>query len=167
MRIGPTILVLLVLLVPPALTSVHAGQSPISCNLLQPSELESILGAKPVQLSATGQGSADMCGGQVGRLKVLIRVARRQDTTGETERRGIDALRKMGVRVEVKTDGDLTCSTMVPPASLAHLGFNTTCSILRAGRVVAVEVTALSEQEMASMDAVRSLVQKAIVRLVG
>jgi hypothetical protein len=106
-----------------------------------------------------------MCVGQVGRFKVLIRVARRQDNTGETERQGIETLRKMGVRVEVKTDGDLTCSTMVPPASLAHLGFNTTCSILRAGRVIAVEVTAPSEKEMVSIDVVRNLVQKATARV--
>jgi hypothetical protein len=154
-------LALAVLLVP---APVGAGQSSASCNLLQPAELESALGGKPTQFSSVSQGEADICTGQVGKLKVLIRVARRQGD-GTAERQGIDAARRMGAQVEVKTEGDLTCSTVIPPVSLAHLGFNTTCSILRAGRVVAVEVTAPSQQEMASMDAVRGLVQKAVARL--
>jgi len=45
------------------------------------------------------------------------------------------------------------------------MGFNTTCSILHAGRVVAVEVQAPSQKEMASMDVVRKLVQQAFTRL--
>jgi hypothetical protein len=136
----------------------------MSCNLLQPVELESSLGAKPTQFSAVSQGDADMCSGQVGRFKVLIRVARRQGD-GTAEREAIERLRKMGVQVEVKTEGDLTCSAVTPPASQQHLGFNTTCSIVRAGRVVAVEVTAPSQREMVSMDTVRNLVQKAVSRL--
>jgi hypothetical protein len=161
MRATPAWLVLLLLLVP---TLAGAGQAPASCNLLQPAEIEAALGAKPVQFSAVSQGEADLCSGQVGKLKVVIRVARRQGD-GTAERQGIDAARRMGAQVDVKTEGDLTCSTVIPPASLAHLGFNTTCSILRAGRVVAVEVTAPSQQEMASMDTVRGLVQKAVARL--
>jgi len=58
----------------------------------------------------------------------------------------------------------MTCSTLVPPPALAEMGFNTTCSILRAGSVVAVEVTAPSQKEMASMEVVGQLVQKAITR---
>jgi hypothetical protein len=45
------------------------------------------------------------------------------------------------------------------------MGFNTTCSIFRGGRVVAVEVTARSRDEMASMQVVRGLVEKAWSRL--
>jgi len=70
-----------------------------------------------------------------------------------------------GWKIEVKTEGDLTCSTATPPASPAQTGVNTTCSILRAGKVVAVEVTAPSQKEMASMDAARKLVEKAVTRL--
>jgi len=39
------------------------------------------------------------------------------------------------------------------------------CGILRAGKVVAVEVSAPSQKEMASMDAAPKLAQKAVTRL--
>jgi hypothetical protein len=96
----------------------------------------------------------------------MIRVAqRKRNDGGALERAGIEKLRKAGWRIEVKTEGDLTCSTAIPPASSARIGFNTTCSVLRAGKVVAVEVGAPSEKEMASIDATRRLVQKAVARL--
>lgn len=159
-KTGPAALVLLVLIL------AHAGQASVSCGLLHPAELESALGGKATQFSGSTVGNADICSGQVGKLKVLIRVAMRQrDDGGATERKGLEMLRKMGAQVEVKTEGDLTCSTVIPPASLSQYGFNTTCSIVRAGRIVAVEVTAPSREEMASMDAVRKLVKKAVERL--
>jgi len=159
-KIGSAALVLLVL------TSAHAGQASASCRLLQPAELESALGGTAARFSGSTVGNADMCSVQIGKLKVLIRVGMRQrDDGGATERKGIEMLRKMGVQVEVETEGDLTCSTAIPPASLSQYGFNTTCSIVRAERVVAVEVTAPSREEMASMDAVRKLVKKAVTRL--
>jgi hypothetical protein len=142
-----------------------AGQ-PASCRLLQPAELESALGGKTAGLQRANLGPADACTGQVGTRTVLIRVAeRRGDREGAVERQGIEVARKQGIQVDVKTEGDLTCSTMVPPASLAQMGFNTTCSIFRGGRVVAVEVTARSRDEMASMQVVRGLVEKAWSRL--
>jgi len=112
-------------------------------------------------------GNADiLCSGQIGSLKVLIRISESKgDLAGEKEKKGIDLARAQGMQIDVKTEGDLTCSTLIPPPSLASLGLNTTCSIVRAGRIVAVEVTANSQKEMVSMDVVRKLVQKAFERL--
>lgn len=141
-----------------------AGQ-PGSCRLLQPAELESALGGKAAALKSANPGPADACTGQVGTRTVLVRVAERRGDRGAMERQGIEWARQQGFEVDVKTDGDVTCSTFAPPAAKAQMGFNTTCSIFRGGRVVAVEVTARSRQEMASMPAVRGLVEKAWSRL--
>jgi hypothetical protein len=148
------------------LTSVHAQEPSVACKLLQTSELESALGGKAAKFSGSSLGDTQICNGQVGSLKVLIRIAKRQGASGGvTERKGIEILRAKGWKIEVKTEGDLTCSTAIPPASPAQTGVNTTCSILRAGKVVAVEASAPSQKEMASMDAVRKLVEKAVTRL--
>ncbi|MER3448085.1 MAG: hypothetical protein C4291_15235, partial [Candidatus Dadabacteria bacterium] len=87
------------------------------------------------------------------------------DYEGVKERKAIETLRNKGWQIEVRTESELTCSTSMPPASYPVRAFNTTCSILHAGRVIAVEVTAPSQKEMALMDAVRKLVQKAFSRL--
>jgi hypothetical protein len=155
----------IVLVTAAGLVPVGAGQGG-ACRLLQPSELESALGGKAAGFAPASLGPADACTGQVGTRRVLIRVAERHgDPGGAMERQGIEAARKQGIQVDVKREGDLTCSTMVPPAALARMGFNTTCSIFRGGRVVAVEVTAPTQKEMATMDAVRALVEKAVARL--
>src|SRR5262245_42444684 len=148
------------------LTSVYAQEPSGACKLLQATELESALGGKAANLSGHSVGNTEICSGQVGSLKVLIRIAKRQgDYGGFTARKGVEILRSKGWQIDVKTEGDLTCSTAIPPASSAQTGFNTTCSILRDGRVVAVEVGAPSQKEMASMDVVRKLIQKAVTRL--
>jgi len=146
-------------------TSAYAQESPTACTLLQPAELESALGGKAGEFSAVGGGQAEICNGQVGQLKIMIRTAKRtRDDDGAVERKGIEVARKMGMLVEGKIDGDMTCSTLVPPPSLAEMGFTTGCSILRNGSVVAVEVTARSQKEMVSIDAVGKLVQEAVTR---
>ncbi|MER3446645.1 MAG: hypothetical protein C4291_07270 [Candidatus Dadabacteria bacterium] len=147
-----------------SLTFVQAQQPSAACKLLQPAELESALGGKAGKFADLGDGS--MCYEQIGSLKVLIRTGKRQgDEDGVREWRAIELARAQGFQIEVKTDGELTCSTYIPPASKSQVGFNTTCSILHAGRVIAVEVTAPSQKEMASMDVVRKLAQKVFTRL--
>ena len=149
-----------------SLTSTHAQGSSAACKLLQPSEIESAIGGKATKFSGSALGETSICAGQVGTSKVMIRVAqRKRNDGGALEKAGVEKLRKAGWRIEVKTEGDLTCSTVIPPASSARIGFNTTCSVLRAGKVVAVEVAAPSEKEMASMEATRKLAQKAVARL--
>lgn len=147
-------------------TSALAQGSSAACKLLQPSEIESAVGGKATEFSGSAVGETSICAGRVGTFRVMIRIAqRKRNDGGALEKAGVEKLRKAGWRIEVKTEGDLTCSTAIPPASSAQIGFNTTCSALRAGKVVAVEVTASSEKGMASMEATRGLAQKAVARL--
>jgi hypothetical protein len=135
------------------------------CSLLTAAELEAALGGKAGALSEGEMGPAKLCNASVGKTKVTIRVAPRTSATGEKEKKGIEALRKAGGQVEVKTEGELTCSTLSPPPSMMQVGYNTTCTILREGVVVGVEVGAASQAEMAKMEAVKGLVQKARSRM--
>jgi hypothetical protein len=134
--------------------------------LLTAAELEAALGGKAGKLSSGRLGAAQTCGGTVGKTKVMIRVAERSASdSGEAERKGIETARQMGARVQVQKDGELTCSRLIPPASTPQIGYNTTCTILRDGVVVGVEVTATSEADMATTEAVKGLVQKARSRM--
>jgi hypothetical protein len=135
------------------------------CSLLTAAELEAALGGKAGALTEGTLGPAKVCNASVGKTKVTIRVAQRTSTTGDTESKGVEMMRKAGGQVEVKTEGELTCSTLVPPPSMAQVGYNTTCTILREGVVVGVEVAATSQADMAKMEAVKGLVQKARSRM--
>src|SRR5262249_62091500 len=64
------------------LTSVHAQEPSVACNLLQASELESTLGGKATKFSGGSIGDTHMCNGQVGPLKGLIRIAKRKGESG-------------------------------------------------------------------------------------
>jgi hypothetical protein len=136
-----------------------------ACSLLQSSEMESALGGKAGNFTDNSMGKTSICTGQVGTRKVMIRFAERKNANGNIEKSAVEMLRKQGWKIDVKQDGNVTCSTAIPPAGSGHTGFNTTCSILSNGKVVAVEVTSLSKAEMASMDVVRALAQKAASRL--
>jgi hypothetical protein len=135
--------------------------------LLEAAELEAALAGEAAAFAPTAiSADTSMCNGQVGKYKVLIRLAARQpDDDGAAEKQGLEIVRNMGVQVDVQTDGELTCMTMIAPAALAQLGNNTTCTIVRAGRVVGVEVTAASAGELAAIETVRELVELAASRL--
>ena len=70
-----------------------------------------------------------------------------------------------GGKVEVKTFGQVTCSTMVPPPNLAQYGYNTTCSVLKGETVVAIEVTAKSQKDMVPMEKLRPVAEKMATRI--
>jgi hypothetical protein len=143
-----------------------AQTGPSACGLLTAAELEAALGGKAGALSGSSQGTSRICTGTVGRTTVMIRVAERSpEDTGERERKGLEIARKMGAQVEVQKEGELTCSTLIPPPGTPQMGYNTTCTLLREGLVVGVEVTAQSRQDMAAIPAVKELVQKARSRL--
>lgn len=145
---------------------VSAQTSPSPCGLLTAAELEAALGGKAGALSGSSQGTSRICSGSVGKTQVMIRVAERSpEDTGERERKGLEIARKMGAQVEVQKEGELTCSTLIPPATTPRMGYNTTCTLLREGVVVGVEVTAQSRQDMAAIAAVKGLVQKARSRM--
>jgi hypothetical protein len=144
---------------PGAARAAEAGKA---CALLTPSELEAVLGAK-VSLSGGGVPAGlgvDLCTGRTPTATVLLRVAKGSGGSGGAEAAGIEMARKMGAQVDVKTFGAITCSTMVPPASLAEHGFNTTCAVNKAGAVAAIEVTARSQKDMIPIERLRPLAEK-------
>ncbi len=100
-----------------------------------------------------------MCLGQGPAARVLLRLAAGPASDGSTEKAGIDLARQMGAEVQVKTFGPITCSTMVPPPSLAEHGFNTTCTVRKANAVAGVEVTAKTKKEMVSIEKLRPLAE--------
>jgi hypothetical protein len=148
-------------------------QAPVSaadgnkvCGLLTPSELESVLGTK-VSLSGGGgmaAGRAEFCTGQNSIATVMLRLVTGldpgRDRSGGTENKGIEMVKQMGVQVDVKTFGPITCSTMVPPANLAQYGFNTTCTVTKATAVAGIEVQAKSQIDMVSIEQLRPLAEK-------
>jgi hypothetical protein len=112
-------------------------------SLAAPEELQAPLGARADRLRPQDLGAeAQMCVGQARALNVILRLAKRTDTSEAKEANGMEIAKKMGLKVAVKTFGPVTCSTTVPPSYLAQYGLNTTCSVFKNGQVAAVEVTA-------------------------
>jgi len=159
-----------------AAAAVAGAQEPVggnkACALVTPSELETAVGGK-VSLSAGGgtpPNGAEICRAETATVSVLLRVVKRSggsdaDKKGGAEKAGIDMARKMGAQVDVKTFGDITCSTVVPPADLAKYGFNTTCAITTATAVAAIEVTAKNQKDMVPIERLRPLAEKMATRL--
>lgn len=140
-----------------------AAQSPANkaCGLVTEPELEAVLGSR-APLKAGSIGDVQTCGGATPSAKVLVRFFRRTaDPSGNVEQAGVDAIRKMGVQVDVKTSGGIMCMTAVPPASMAAMGFGTTCTVTSKAPVFAViEVTAKTRADMVPMEALRAVAQK-------
>jgi hypothetical protein len=138
-----------------------------ACSLATPDELQAALGAKVSGLkpqSAPG-GGVDLCMGQTPTASIMLRLAKRSDSGKGKESAGIETAKKMGAQVEVKTDGPITCSTMIPPKSLEQYGFNTTCSVVKNGEVAAIEVTAKSRKDMVAMDSLHAVAKKMAGRI--
>ena len=150
-----------------SLQFVSAVAAADSCTLLKPAEIQSALASAPTSLVATSVASgASLCRSRAGKLSLLIRVApRASGASGEKERKGIEIARKMGAQVEVRTEGDLTCSRMTVPPPLADLGNNLTCTVQKSGQVVGVEVTSPAAADLPSTAVVAGLARKAASRL--
>ena len=161
-------------------TPAHAQEpSVVACKLLQPAEIESALGGKAVTkfsgFTVNEQGIAmDNCSieiarpGMAGRLTVDILIVKNHPMDGGDfiRMRNAAAARQgqwkvKGAQFEEKTVGNAICTMSGRPNVPAH----SVCSIPRARGYVEVDVKAPSQKEMASMDAVRTLVQKAYTRL--
>ena len=145
---------------------VSAADGNKACGLLTPSELESVLGTK-VSLSGGGgmaAQKAELCTGKTSASTVMLRLVTGldpgRDRSGGTEKKGVEMVKQMGIQVDVKTFGPITCSTMVPPANLAQHGFNTTCTVSKPTAVAGVEVTAKSQQDMVSIERLHPLAEK-------
>lgn len=131
-----------------------------ACALATPSEIQAVTRAAPSMKSQSMPGGADICMGQAGSFRVMLRLATRSDSTGDKEAKGIAMAKQMGAQVDVKKFGDTTCSTFTPPASMAQAGYNTTCSVFKNGQVGAIEITAKSQGEMVPIDKLRPLADK-------
>jgi len=133
-----------------------------ACALATPDELQALLGAKVANLKGTDMPGGDtaICMGQAPTARVMLRLAKRSEKNGGAEAAGIEIAKKMGAQVEVKTFGEITCSTIIPPASLAEHGFNTTCSIAKKTTVAAIEITAKTQKDMIAIDKLRQLAEK-------
>lgn len=70
----------------------------------------------------------------------------------------------MGAQVDVKVFGPISCSTVVPPASLAQYGFNTTCTVSKSSAVAGVEVVTKTQEDMLSIEQLRPLAEKMVNR---
>lgn len=137
-----------------------------ACGLLTASELESTLGVT-VSMSGSGSsevGSAELCTGETPTVTVLLRLAKRTTGTSGDAKAGIEAARTMGAQVDVKIFGPISCSTVVPPASLAQYGFNTTCTVSKSSAVAGVEVVTKTQEDMLSIEQLRPLAEKMVNR---
>ena len=167
--------VLIFLLVTPA-------RAQVACKLLQPAELESALkewalGGKAAKFSGSTANSGgivfDTCLSEIvrpghGNLQVTVVIVKNYPMDGSDAIRTRNAAlarerqwKVKGAQFEQKTVRKAICTLYGRPAVPAH----SVCSIPRAKGYVEVEVIAPSLKEIASMDAVGTLVQKANSRL--
>jgi hypothetical protein len=141
-------------------TFVQAADDNKACALLTPAEIESTIAVKVPGFQGGGLGAAQICSASSGATTVLLRLATRTGPAGR-EAQGIEMAKKMGIQVEVKTFGPITCSATSPPANLAEtVGYNTTCSVLKGDREAAVEVTAKAQKDAVTIDKLRTLAEK-------
>lgn len=149
-----------------------AAEASRACTLLTPAEIESatalkIAELKPGAAPATfgNPGTVDLCSGIAPSASVLLRIGKKSGASGREEK-GIEIARKMGAQFEVKNFGSITCSTLVPPASLAaQVPFNTTCTVTKGETVAGIEVTANSRKDMVPIDKLRPLAEKIAQRM--
>ena len=138
-----------------------------ACSLATPAELEAAIGWSVPELKPqTMPGmAASICMGRTAAGSVMLRVAKAGNQTGDKEAKGIEAAKKMGAQVDVKTFGPVTCSTMIPPANLAQYGFNTTCTVKKGDTVAGIEVTASTQRDMVPIGKLRPLAEKIANRI--
>ena len=102
-------------------------------------------------------GTTQICLGSTLNAKVLLRVAQKSGdegakSNGETERKGMEIMKKMGAQVGVKAFGPVTCSTITPPATMPESGYNTVCSYSKKTGVAAIEITAKTQKDAVPID---------------
>jgi hypothetical protein len=145
-----------------AVAQVAPGKA---CGLITDSEAQSILAAK-VTLKDGSLGSAQTCTAESQAATMMLRLFKRAgDPSGATEKAGIEAVKKMGAQVDVKTSGGITCITTVPPANLAQYGYGTTCTVTSKAPLFAViEVTSKTQKDMVPMEKLRTIAEKMATR---
>jgi len=164
-----------------AFTVVTPLHAQTACKLLQPAELESVLsewasGGKAKNFSGSAENSGgistDVCSSEIvrpnGNLAVTVVVVKNYPMDGGDAIRIRNAAlaregqwKVNGARLEQKTVGAAMCTLYGRPSVPAHA----VCAIPRGKGYVEVNVRAPTLKEIASMDAVGTLVQKANSRL--
>lgn len=146
---------------------VGVAQAPSNkaCGLVTDADLQAALGSR-VALQAGSLGNVQTCSGETPAARVLVRFFTRSgDPSGNREKAGIDAIRKMGAQVEVKSAGGITCMTAVPPANMAAMGFGTTCTVTsKAPMFAVIEVTAKTQKDMVPIEKLRPVAEKIATR---
>ncbi|MGZ5102523.1 MAG: hypothetical protein ACXWBU_17320, partial [Usitatibacter sp.] len=75
------------------------------------------------------------------------------------EQAGVEAMRKMGAQVEVKTFGAITCVATIPSQSMALAGDGTSCTVKKAPKFAVIEVAAKDRKDMVSMERLRTVAE--------
>ena len=137
-----------------------------ACDLLTPSELEAVLGAKVI-LKSDGTipgGKTEHCTGQAPAVAVMLRLVTGldpgRDDLDSKEKKDIEMDKRMGAQVEVKTFGPVTCSTLIPSAKLAQKRYNTTCTVNKDTAAASIEMNAKRRKDMISIEKLRPLAEK-------
>jgi hypothetical protein len=158
-----------------------AAHAQVACKLLQPAEVESALqewaaGGKAREFSGgpsdSGGVSMDACSSDIvrshGSLVVTVIVVKNFPMDGGEAIRTRNAAlgregqwKTQGAQFEQKTVGTALCTRSGRPNVAAH----SVCAIARGKGYVEVDVRSPTQQDLASMEAVGALVQKANGRL--
>ena len=105
-----------------------------------------------------------MCSGQGASARVMLRLFTRAGAaSGDTEKAGIEAVKKMGAQVDVKTANGITCMTTVPQANLAQMGFGTTVTS-KAPTFAVIEITAKTQKDMVPIEKLRTVAETMATR---
>ena len=129
-----------------------------ACKLLTAAELESVVGGKLFAFQGSAYRTGDMCTASSTNVTVMLRIAGKEQANAAAK--SVDMLRRMGARVDVKTFGLITCSTVTPPKDMQHYGFKTACSVSKAAEVATVEVRARNQKNMVSIKELHPLADK-------
>lgn len=128
-----------------------------ACALLMPAELEAAVGAKPVLSGGSLPNGVATCSGRAGAHAVMVRLfTRAGDAGGQKEKTGIEAARKMGLKVDVQKSGPITCVAMEGGGK-----FNTSCTAAKAPRFAVIEI---SGTQALPMERLRPVAEKMLGR---
>ena len=146
--------------------TAEAADDNKACELVTASEIESVFGANVTLKGrdAMPGGKTQVCMGQAASGRLMLRLVTGldpgRDRPGSKEQAGMEMLKQMGGRVEVKTFGPIVCSTVEPPSDKQQMGYNTTCTVNKDTAMAGIEFTANKKQDMLPIDRVHGLAEK-------
>jgi hypothetical protein len=139
-----------------------------ACELLNASEIASVLGANVALKGGAMPGRTHICTGQASDKRIMLRLVAgldpARDRSGSKEKAGLEIVKQMGGQVEVKTFGPIVCSALEPPAGKEQMGYNTTCTVSKDTAMACIEVTANTKQALIPIERLRPLAEKVMGR---